>query len=83
VTSDVDWDNAARATVGLISGGGELKTELEELRNALDDRTKRLASDISHNNAKIEKLQSRFLAANVGWAFVVAVWIGVESWMKL
>jgi len=53
--------------------------ELNALGTSLVNRTDRLASDISHNNAQIEKLQDKLLTSNIFWAIILIGWM-VLKW---
>jgi hypothetical protein len=56
-----------------------IQQELNALGASLVNRTDRLASDISHNNAQIEKLQDKLLTSNIFWAIILIGWM-VLKW---
>jgi hypothetical protein len=58
--------------------GAAIDSQLRELGASLVERTDRLASDISHNNEQIEKLQSR-----VAWVAIISGLVALVIVMRL
>jgi hypothetical protein len=56
--------------------GATLDRRIKDLGDSLVERTDRIASDIAHCNAQIEKLKARdlwFLSAGMGWLVILAI----------
>lgn len=60
--------------------GAALDAQIDGLGESLIGRTKMLASDISHNNRKIEKQRSQMVLHNIVWGAAFAAWMLWAAW---
>lgn len=53
----------------------DIRDRIDALGASVVNRTDRLASNISHCNSEIDKLQAKLLTSNVIWAIILLAWM--------